>query len=153
MTTSKSRVPEVLTVEYRTASGEIRHKTFRADPSLEDVTARNHGPDNSTPFSSTPEEPVAGSSTSESRLEYKNVLEYREINRHARWKIEAWLNDGWSVEWEWNGKYRPWQKPEHQMTLRRPDESLPPFPSPSNKRIVLEFPTLPEEPPYESDSD
>ena len=56
-------VPEVVLIEYRTAAGEIRHKTFRADPSPEDVTARNHGPDNSTPLLSTPEEAVAGSSS------------------------------------------------------------------------------------------
>ena len=93
-------VPEVMTFEYRTAAGEIRHKTFRADPSLEDVTARNHAPDDSTPLSPEPEEAVAGPSSSKGRLEYKNILEYREINRHARRKIEAWLNDGWSVEWE-----------------------------------------------------
>ena len=133
-------IPKVVVVEYRTASGEVRHKTFSADPSLEDVTARNHAPDDCTPLSPTLEGPVAGSSSSEGRLEYKNVVEYREINRHARRKIEAWLNDGWCVEWEWNHKY--W-KEEHHMTLRRSDESLPPFPSPSNKTIVLEFPTTP----------
>ena len=141
----KNSVPEVLTVEYTNENGEIRHKTFRADPSLEDVTARNHAPDDSTSLSSTREEPVAGSSSSEGRLEYKNILEYREINRHVRRKIEAWLNDGWSVEWKWNRKY--WEESEHQMTLRRlaSDDGLPFFPSLSNKRIVLEFPTSPEE--------
>ena len=140
-------VPEVMMFEYRTVAGEIRLKTFRADPSLEDVTARNHTPHGSTPLSSTPEEPVVRSSPSEGMLEYKNLLEYREINRHARRKIEAWLNDGWSVEWEWNGKYCVWGKePEHQMTLRRSDENLPAFPSPSNKRIVLESPTTPAPP-------
>ena len=146
-------MPEVLTVEYTDEKGEIRYKTFRADPSLEDVTARNHTPDDSTPLSSTPEEPVAGSSSSESRLEYKNVLEYREINRHARRKIEAWLNDGWSVEWEWNRK-KYWIESEHQMTLRRlaSDDGLPFFPSPSNKRIALEFPTTPKS-PWDSDFD
>ena len=61
MKTSNSDVPGVLTVEYRTAAGEIRHKTFRADPSLEDVTTRNHGPVDSTPRSSTPEGPAADS--------------------------------------------------------------------------------------------
>ena len=137
-------MPEVLTVEYTNENGEIRHKTFRADPSLEDVTAWNHAPDDSTPLSSTPEEPARGSSSSESKLEYKNVLEYREINRHARRKIEAWLNDGWSVEWKWNGEYTPWGFSEHQMTLRRSNERLPPFPSPSTKRIVLEFPKTPK---------
>ena len=161
----KSIVPEVLTVEYTDEKGEVRYKTFRADPSLEDVTARNHTPDDSTPLSSTPEESVTGSSSSEGRLEYKNVLEYREINRHARRKIEAWLKDGWSVEWEWNGLYDKWRWDAevlyyvaeswtvHQMTLRRTDESLPPFPSPSTKRIVLEFPTTPEPPPWNYDSD
>ena len=141
-------VPEVLTFEYKSPEGEIRHKTFRPDPSLEDVTAWNHAPDDSTPLSPVPEESFAGSSSSESRLEYKNVLEYREINRHARRKIEAWLNDGWCVEWEWNGEYTLRGFSEHQMTLRRSDENLPPFPSPSNKRVVLEFPTTPKPPPW-----
>ena len=145
----KSSVPEVLTVEYTDEKGEVRHKTFRADPSLEDVTARNHALDDSTPLSSAPEGPVAGSSPSESMLEYKNILEHREINRHARRKIEAWLNDGWCVEWEWNHKYR---NSEHQMTLRRSDKILSPFPSPWNERIVLEFPTTPK-PPWYPDSD
>ena len=144
----ENHAPEVLTVEYRDATGEVRCKTFRADPSLEDVTARNHAPDNSTPLSSTPEDPVAGSAPSESRLEYKNIIEYREINRHARRKIEAWLNDGWSVEWEWNRK-KYWIESEHQMTLRRlaSDDGLPFFPSPSNKRITLKFPKTPNPPP------
>ena len=144
----ESSVPEVLTVEYTDEKGEVRHKTFRADPSLEDVSARNHAPDDSTPLSPALEEPVSGSSSSKGRLEYKNVLEYREINRHARRKIEAWLNDGWSVEWEWNEEY--WEESKHQMTLKRSNERLPP--SPSNKRVVLEFPTTPK-PPWYPDSD
>ena len=135
----KSSVPEVLTVEYTDEKGEVRYKSFRADPSPEDVTARDHAPNSSTPLSSTLDEPVAGSSSSESRLEFKNLLEYREINRHARRKIEEWLNDGWRVEWKWNKKYC--EESKHQMTLRRSEEDLPP--SPSNKRIVLEFPTTP----------
>ena len=105
-------------------------------------------PDDSTPLSSTPEELVTGSSSSACRFEYENVLEYREINRHARRKIEAWLNDGWSVEWEWYGRTFG---SGHYMTLRRlaSDDGLPFFPSPSNKRIVLEFPTTPNQPsPY-----
>ena len=164
MNTSYSHVPGVMTVKYRTAAGEIRHKTFRADPSLEDATARNHALDDSTPLSSTPEGPVAGSSSAKSRLEYKSVLEYREINRHARRKIEAWLFDGWSVEWEWNRLYDELRKvddiwrydgeprPVHQMTLRRSDENLPSSPTPSNERIVLEFPTTPKS-PWDSNSD
>ena len=126
-------------------------------PSLEDVTARNHAPDDSTPLSSTLEDPVAGSSPSEGRLEYKNVLEYREINRHARRKIEAWLNDGWSVEWEWNGLYNyKWgdnrrksdsdeHKSVHWMALRRSKANL--SSSPSGKKIGLEFPKTPNPPP------
>ena len=145
--TSDSHVPGVLTVKYRTTTGEVRHKTFRADPSPEDFAAQNHAPYDNTPLLPATKEPVAGSSSSESRLEYKNILEYREINRHVRRKIEAWLNDGWSVEWEWNRK-KYWIESEHQMTLRRlaSDDGLPFFPSPSNKKIVLEFPTTPEEP-------
>ena len=142
----KSSVPEVLTVEYTDEKGEIRYKTFLAAcHSAEDVTRRDCASDESTPISSTPEELVAGSSSSESRLEYKDVLEYRDINRHARRKIEAWLNDGWSVEWEWYGGTFG---SGHYMTLRRlaSDDGLPFFPSPSNKRIVLELPTTPEEP-------
>ena len=156
MKTSNSHVPGVLTVEYRTATGEIRLKIFRSDPLLEDVTVRNHAPDDSTQLPSTSKEPVAGSSSSEGRLEYKNILKYREINRHVRRKIEAWLNDGWTVEWEWNWVYDKWRLDErtllnvadywtiHQMTLRRSNERLPPFPSPSTKRIVLEFPKTPK---------
>ena len=149
----KSSVPEVLTVEYTDEKDEIRYKTFRADPSLEDVTARNHAPDDSTPLSPAQEEPVAGSSSAERGPEYKNILEYREINRHARRKIEAWLDDGWSVEWKWNGLYDDerwvdsrWEFvfAEHWMTLRRSDVSL--SRSTSDKRIILEFPTTPEPP-------
>ena len=153
MKTSNSHVPGVLTVEYRTATGEIRLKIFRSDPPLEDVTVRNHAPDDSTQLPSTSKEPVAGSSSSEGRLEYKNILKYREINRHVRRKIEAWLNDGWSVEWEWNRK-KYWIESEHQMTLRRfaSDDGLPFFPPPSNKRIALEFPTTPKS-PWDSDFD
>ena len=158
-------VPEVVTFEYKTPEGEIRYKTFlAARHSAEDVTSRNYALDDSTQLSSTPEGPVEGSSSSESRLEYENVLEYREINRHARRKIEAWLNDGWSVEWEWNGLYDEQRKVDniwkhdaeswsvHQMTLRRSDENLPPSTTPSNERIVLEFPTTPKL-PWDSDSD
>ena len=153
----KSIVPEVLTVEYTDEKGEIRYKTFRADPSLEDVTARDHTPHDSTPLSSTPEEAVAGSSSSESILEYKNILEYREINRHARRKIEAWLNDGWCVEWEWNGRYNynwrdsRWKsrsdeyRSAHWMTLRRSKANL--SSSPSGKKIGLKFPNTPKAPP------
>ena len=152
----KSSVPEVLTVEYTDEKGEVRHKTFRADPSLEDVTARNHALDDSTPLSSAPEGPVAGSSSSKGRLEYENVLEYRGINRHARRKIEAWLNDGWSVEWKWNGLYDGWlwtdngweydeiPRTSYRMTLRWSNAKL--SPSASNKRVVLEFPTTPKPP-------
>ena len=86
-------VPEVVTFEYRTAAGEIRHRTFRADPLLEDVTAGSDASNGSVP-QSTPVVPECGSPSSEDRLEYENVLEYLEINRHARRKIEAWLNDG-----------------------------------------------------------
>ena len=104
------------------------------------VTARSYASDNNTQLLS-PKDPVV-SSYSEDGLEYKNVLEYREINRHARRKIREWLNEGWSIEWEWNGKYGGLS--EHQMTLRRFDENLPPFPSPSHKKIVLEFPSTHE---------
>ena len=95
-------------------------------------------------------------------LEYKNILEYREINRHARRKIEAWLNDGWGIEWEWNGlydklrlvgnmlEYDAESRPVHQMTLRRSNAKL--SPSASNKRAALEFPTTPKS-PWDSDSD
>ena len=163
--TFENGVPEMVIFEYRTAVGEVRYKTFRADPSLEDVTARNYAPDDSTTLSPAPKEPIAGSSSSEGKLEYKNVLEYREINRHARRKIEAWLNDGWSVEWEWNGlddededsldhnigwRYNAKPLATHRMTLRRSKANLPP--SASNKRIVLEFPTTPKA-PWDSDSD
>ena len=86
-------VPEVVTFEYRTAAGEIRHRTFRADPLLEDVTAGSDASNGSVP-QSTPVVPECGSPSSEDRLEYENVLEYLEINRHARRKIEAWLYDG-----------------------------------------------------------
>ena len=147
MSTSKSHVPEVLTFEYRTPTGEVRYKTFHADCSAEDVTPRNYAADDSIQLSSTPEEPAGGSSSSEGRLEYKNVIDCREMNRHARRKIEGWLNDGWSVEWEWNGKYC--EESKHQMTLTRSDENLPP--SPSKKRIVLEFPTTPS--PWDTDFD
>ena len=152
----KSSVPEMLTVEFTDEKGEIRYKTFRADPSLEDVTARNHTPDDSTPLSSTPEESVTGSSSSEGRLEYKNVLEYREINRHARRKIEAWLNDGWCVEWEWNGRYNynwrdsRWKsrsdeyRSAHWMTLRRSNANLS---SSSSNKIDLKFPGTQKAPP------
>ena len=117
MKTSNSHVPGVLTVEYRTATGEIRLKIFRSDPLLEDVTVRNHAPDDSTQLPSTSKEPVAGSSSSEGRLEYKNILKYREINRHVRRKIEAWLNDGWCVSWVWNGlcDYKPDDSRYNQM--------------------------------------
>ena len=110
-------------------------------------------PDDTTPLSSTPEELVTGSSSSACRLEYKNLLEYREINRHARRKIEAWLNDGWSVEWEWNGQYDSYRwvdnrmefddqsQAVHQMTLKRSRANL--SPSASNKGIALKFPTTP----------
>ena len=123
----------------------MRYKTFHADCSAEDVTSRDYPQGGSTPLSSTPDESVAGLSSSESRLEYKDVFEYRDINRHARRKIEAWLNDGWSVEWEWYGGTFG---SGHYMNLRRLalDDGLPFFPSPSNKRIVLELPTTPEEP-------
>ena len=109
------------------------------------------------PLSSTPEELVTGSSSSACRLEYKNVLEYREINRHARRKIEAWLNDGWSVEWEWNGLYNyklgdsRWKsdsdehKSVHWMALRRSNANL--SSSPSGKKIGLKFPKTPNPPP------
>ena len=148
-----SCVPVLLKVRYVSQAGKIKYKTFHADPSLEDITARNHSPDDSTLLSLRPEEPVADSSSSKGRLEYKNVLEYREINRHARRKIEAWLNDGWSVEWEWNGlddwdeddldynsgwRYNANPLATHRMTLRRSKANLPP--SASNKRVVLEFP-------------
>ena len=152
----KSSVPEVLTVEYTNENGEIRYKTFRADSSLEDVTARNHDPDDSTPLSPVPEESFASSSSSESRLEYKNVLEYREINRHARRKIEVWLNDGWRVSWVWNGLYdykdndsrydydKPYRSAQW-MTLRRSKANI--SSSPSGKKIGLKFPSTPKTPP------
>ena len=35
-----------------------------------------------------------GSSSPEGGIEYKNVIEYRDVNRHARRKIEAWLTEG-----------------------------------------------------------
>ena len=154
----KSSVPEVLTVEYTDEKGEIRYKTFLAAcHSAEDVTRRDCASAESTPISSTPEELVAGSSSSESRLEYMNVLEYREINRHARRKTEAWLNDGWSVEWEWNGLYNyktcdsRWKgdsdeyRPAYRMTLRRSKANL--SSSTSGKNIGLKFPNTPNPPP------
>ena len=148
----KSSVPEVLTVEYTDEKGEIRYKTFRADPSLEDVTARNHTPDDNTPLSSTPEESVTTSSSSEGRLEYKNILEYREINRHARRKIEVWLNDGWRVSWVWNGLYDydnrdsrfkrgDQYRSAHWMSLRRSKANS--SPSTLSKKIILKFPKTP----------
>ena len=152
----KSSVPGVLAVEYTDEKGEIRYKTFHAKHSTDDVTARNHAPDDSTQLPSTPKEPVAGSSSSESRLEYKNVLEYREINRHARRKIEAWLNDGWSVEWVWNGLYdykredsryeynNPYRS-KQWMTLKRSKANL--SSSPSGKKTGLKFPKTPNPPP------
>ena len=154
----KCSVPEVLTVEYTDEKGEIRYKTFLAAcHSAEDVTRRDCASAESTPISSTPEELVAGSSSSESRLEYMNVLEYREINRHARRKTEAWLNDGWSVEWEWNGLYNyktcdsRWKgdsdeyRPAYRMTLRRSKANL--SSSTSGKNIGLKFPKTPNPPP------
>ena len=152
----EDRVLEVVTFEYRTASGEVRHKTLHANRSTDGVTTRDHAQDDSTQLPSALKEPVASSSSSESRPEYENVLEYREINRHARRKIEAWLNDGWSVEWKWNGMYDGFRcvnkrreygfrfRSAHWMVLKRSRANV--CPSASNKRIVLEFPTTPERP-------
>ena len=70
MKTSNSHVPGVLTVEYRTTAGEVRHKTFHADCSVEDDIARNYAPDDNTPLSSTPEGAAGGSPYSADLLEY-----------------------------------------------------------------------------------
>ena len=98
----KSCVPGMLTVEYKSETGQILHKTFHASSSPENDAAGNHATDINVP--STSEAPPDNSSPPlESRLEYKHLLEYREVNRHARRKIAGWLNDGWRVSWEWNG--------------------------------------------------
>ena len=101
-------------------------------------------------------ETEAGSLSSESPIEYPNVLEYRDINRHMRRKIEAWLNDGWCVSWVWNGMYDykendsrydrdDQHRSAHWMTLRRSKANLPS--SPSGKKTGLKFPRTPNPPP------
>ena len=156
MITSYSHVPGVLTVEYRTTAGEVRHKTFHADCSVEDDIARNYAPDDNTPLSSTPEGAAGGSPYSADLLEYEHVLEYREINRHARRKIEAWSNSGWCVSWKWNGRYNyKWRdsrrksdsdelRSAHWMTLRRSRLNL--SSSPSGQKVGLQFPKTPKPP-------
>ena len=150
---SGDRVPELLTVEYRTPTGEIKYKTFRADPSLEDVTAETYSTNART---STPGEMGDGLSSPGGRIEYVNVIEYRDVNRHARRKIEAWLNDEWSVSWKWNGLHdykwgdSRWKSDSdeyrsvHWMVLERSKTNL--LPSPSNKKIKLKFPKTPKPP-------
>ena len=146
-----------MNIWYRTATGEIRYNTFRADPSTEDVTAINNASGDSSPSGVLDVSP----SSSEGRLEYENVLEYRDINRHARRKIEAWINDGWRVSWEWNGLYNYSREKRavdnrwvydgpgataHWMTLRKSRANLPLSGSTSHKRITLEFPKTPKPP-------
>ena len=153
MTTSESRVPDKFTIEYKSETGEIKCKTFRADPSLERIPAGNDATDGGFPLSK-PRRPVVCSSPMGCKLEYKSILEYREINRHARRKIESWLNDGWCLSWEWNGlhdyvrgdsRYNGKYKSGHWMCLRRTKVDLPP--SASNQKIILKFPETPKPPP------
>ena len=155
-TTSTSYVPKTLKFEYRTEAGEIRYKTFRADLSHEDFTAQSRA-SNDNALSLAPEEPDNNSPPSEGELEYVNVLEYREINRHARRKIEEWLNDGWYISWKWNGLYNykwgdsRWKhdgdkyRSAHWMVLRKSkvylSSCIP------NERPVLRFPKTPKTPP------
>ena len=105
---------------------------------------------------STQEVPIAHSPPLGCKLEYKSVLEYREINRHTRRKIEAWLEDGWYISWEWNGLH-DYQKRDsrfdddnpygsaHWMTLRRSKAKISPLTS--RKRKALKFPKTPNPPP------
>ena len=146
--------PEAINFPYRTRTGEVRYRTYYRGPSAEDVRADSNTHDG-TPAQEVEKADDVGIAP-ELNTEYKRILEYREINRHARRKIEAWLSDGWCVSWKWNGSYdyedhdsrRKYRDERytsaHWMTLVRKEETIP---SPhSKKRIELEFPSTPEPP-------
>ena len=148
-----SCAPVLLKVRYISQAGKIKYKTFHADPSLEDVTREGLASNDNDP-SPTLEVPISGTPPPKCKLEYENILEYREINRHARRKIETWLNEGWRVSWEWNGmhkyesidsrwKYDNRYIPAHWMVLRRPRTNLSSSTSTSTERSVLRFPKTP----------
>ena len=147
-------MPKEIRVAYETETGDIRYRTFLADSNLaagDNEAYSTSGSCFSDPGDTTPSsEPLPGERGTDvslhalsdgSGLEYAGVLEYREINRHVRRKIEAWLNGGWSVSWEWNGQYL-WEGPMHWMNLTR-IEANSIRPSPSDGKIKLEFPKTP----------
>ena len=119
-------VPETFTVEYRTTTGDVKYRAYHASPSVENLTTESRTSDLIAP-SLRLGGSNSGSPSSDSKSFYVNVLEYREINRHARRKIEMWLRDGWRIFWKWNGKYKG--ELEHRMTLKRTKANHSPYPS------------------------
>ena len=131
-------------------------KVFHAEALTEDIPAEICGV-----RLSRMEEPDANSLSSPGKSEYTILMESQDINRHAQRKIEAWLNDGWSAFWEWNGEYNykagdsRWRhhdryRSTHWMSLRKVEAK--PFGSPLNLKFSLQFPEIPE-PPVDPDSD
>ena len=150
LTFSANRVPETLEAEYRTETGEIRYRTFRADPPEKEFAVKCAS--NASVSLMASEEPAAGSSPVQDGHEYRNLLEYRELNRHARRKIKAWLNDGWRISWEWNWlhdyswldsryNYNDPYRSTHWMNLKGPKPNLSSF---TSNKITLKFPRTPK---------
>ena len=153
--TAHACMPKEIRLAYKTEEGGVKYRMFLADSDLlaadDNETHNASGSCISDPGDSPPpSEPLLGERgtglsvhalSSGSGLEYVGVLEYREINRHARRKIETWLNSGWSVSWEWNGQYL-WEGPMHWMNLTR-IEADGIRPSPSDGKVKLEFPKTP----------
>ena len=146
--------PGMSRVRYISQTGNILYRTVRSGSSAGVVNTESHTSDDRAP-PSIPEHPHSDLPL-EGELVCDTALEYREINRHARRKIEAWLNHGWRASWRWNGLYDRWIdqcESAHWMTLKRPRTNISTSSPSSKRRIRLEFPKTPCDPDWGSDSE